>query len=153
VASTFSCGTGTVLSPSVQAFYNAPKNAFNRSMGADTSYTMSFKTGPSADGVLQELDFVEWSGAPNIKDVSLAAESCNFTASAIGRRQGSRVNMKFTVGGSPKKVSFFGSSFYPLLQPNTVYFINLRNKHPLTGAETCPSGCGFNFKFFATVPF
>lgn len=152
VTKTYSCGAGIeVLTASVQSTYENG-GAFTKRMINDQAYTLTFTTGPESTQ-LQTIDIVEWSGAPQLKFVTVSKEPCNYeTFIPRTRVLGLRPNIIFTVGTD---VFPPGSTEpYARLEPKSEYHINIRNTDPLNGfAETCNTGCGFSLNFFSPVPF
>jgi trimeric autotransporter adhesin len=152
VVTNFSCGAGlTVNNVSVQTQYNQSGDAYSVRMGEGEAYAMSFTTGP-ATSQIQTIDIVEWSGSVALRDVTLSEAACNYTSTADARVVSEKPNITFTVGVTVSKSFIRPDLVYPMLKPRTLYHVNLRNRHPISGASTCSGSCGFNFKFFGSVP-
>lgn len=150
-ATTITCGSGTVTPPPVVVDpppvtascagfaqtialtmnWNAPSTLFSGGMGPNDVLVVQFTTGPNANpNQYGNIVAAEYQSDPSARDFALSTARCDFgkTLGAGAASTSNTATATFSVGTN-------ASGYYAALQPNTTYFLNVRN----TAGSTCRS--------------
>ncbi|MEO5699107.1 MAG: hypothetical protein ABIS17_04955 [Casimicrobiaceae bacterium] len=112
---------GTVVIPlkGIPASTSASVWSANFGSFSNTSIAVvTFTTGAASGS--GSVSFAEFAGGPVDRTASLSTTPCTFDTAALTTRYGTGQTISFQVGGS--------SSRRPVLQPNTTYYLNVRNQ-------------------------
>lgn len=132
------CGRSQVITGNLNWNIGNGVPSYFRNMIRDQAYVFAFTTGP-ASSVLASISAAEYAGSTPARTLVISKSPCDFTLGngAIPSDVGKQPSAYFTVG-TPNPYG------YPVLLPNTQYYVNFRNAG-WDGVDTCQVGesCGF----------
>ncbi len=113
------------------------------SFGNDTIVVATFKTGSATTGS-GSISFSEYGSGPVARTFALSTTPCDLSGpnALSGTRLGQGGSIYFQIGGT-------NSTRRPALQPNTVYYLNIKNEYQ--GAATCP-GASCDIRTSVQIP-
>jgi hypothetical protein len=130
--------TGFANTIVIDQSWAAPSRKFTTgagsSFGSNDAVVVRFTTGAlTMPGKKGNITAAEYSTSPSARIATLSASACDFGNGIFppaSTQQGNTITQYFSVGGSPV------SGYYPVLQPNTTYYLNIMN--------VTPSSCQLN---------
>lgn len=138
----YSCAPLTRINVDVQRNYDAPGWSFTApNMARGQAYVMAFRTG-AASAAPNLLAAQEYAGGVVTKYIRISTSPCDFTVPPGYVQSGGTTKVLFTVG--------IPADGMQTLQPNTQYFVNLKNMDPRDpDQDSCTSDqCGFVLTFY-----
>jgi hypothetical protein len=109
------------------ANWAVPTRMFSGSFGGNDAWVVPFTTGSgTAPGKLGSIVGAEYLSSPSAKVATLSTTPCDFgaTLGAYSTATGKTISLLFSVGGDP------AYGLYPVLQPSTTYYVNIKNVEP-----------------------